>query len=284
MQLSQLRAFCAVAQTGSVTAAARILHKVPSGITVRIRQLEADLGCALFLRERQAMALTAEGRKLLDHAHRMLELADGTRALMREQAIGGRLTVGALDVVLVDFMPRLIGRFRQRHRGVTLDIRHEASEALVAHVASGDLDIALTEGPVTSRTLTSRVAFTDEMLLVTELAHPPVTQPADLQCPELYGFRHDCSFRFRMDRWLAQGQRAELPVLEIESYHTMLACVSAGMGAAWMLRSVLKTLPGRQQVRAHALGAAGRTELHFVWRDGQLPANAQLLMEVAGDL
>ncbi|SEJ90427.1 DNA-binding transcriptional regulator, LysR family [Sphingobium sp. AP50] len=281
MQISQLRAFCAVAQTGSITTAARVLNKVPSSITVRIRQLEEDLGRELFLRENKRMSLSPAGRQLLDHAQQILDLTDGTRALMRDEETSGPLLVGALDVVLVDYMPHLIGMMRQRHRGINLTVRHQASEDLVAHVADGSLDIALTEGPISSKALRSKVAFVDEMLLVTELSHRDVHQPADLECGELYGFRHDCSFRFRMDRWLSAGDRLDMPVIEIESYHTMLACVSAGMGAAWMLRSILKTLPGHHQVKAHSLGEHGRTEIHFVWRDGHLSRNAKLLMESA---
>lgn len=280
MQLNQLRAFCAVAQTGSVTSAARMLGRVPSGITTRIQQLETDLGCELFLRDRSGMSLSPSGRLLLDHAQQILDLTDDTRALMREEEAGGRLVIGALDVVLVDFMPTLIGTFRQRHRNVSLDIRHEASEQLVQHVSDGSLDIALTDGPVRSNALECQLAFTDDMLLITERNHPEVRDPGDLTCSEIYGFRHDCSFRFRMDRWLAQGGVPGLPVIEIESYHTMLACVSAGMGAAWILRSVLATLPGYQQVRTHSLGAAGHTEIHYVWRSGHLSADARRLISV----
>ncbi|MGV8744110.1 LysR substrate-binding domain-containing protein, partial [Pseudomonas aeruginosa] len=81
-------------------------------------------------------------------------------------------------------------------------------------------------------TLESSLAFVHEMVLVTELDHPPITSPRHLHCAVLYGFRHDCSFRFRMDRWLEEADwLQQLPVLKIESYQTMLACVNAGMGA-----------------------------------------------------
>ncbi|WP_129416564.1 LysR family transcriptional regulator [Pseudomonas aeruginosa] len=284
MQLSQLRAFCAVAHTGSINAAAKALNRGPSSLSVRIRQLEEDLGCQLFLREHQRLRLSPDGRRLLEHARRILDLSDSTRAMMRNEESGGRLVVGALDVVLVAFMPCLIGRFRQRHRAIELDIRSEASEALVQQVSDGVLDLALSDGPVRSQTLESSLAFVDEMVLVTELDHPPITSPRDLRCAELYGFRHDCSFRFRMDRWLEEADcLQQLPVLEIESYHTMLACVSAGMGAAWVLRSVLATLPGNHQVRAHPLRDYGTTEIHFIWHSGHLTPNAQRLMAVHQD-
>lgn len=87
-----------------------------------------------------------------------------------------------------------------------------------------------------------------------------------------------------MDRWLAEARISHLPVTEIESYHTMLACVTAGMGAAWVLRSVLQTLPGHQHVRSHSLGEVGYTEIHYLWRSGQLSPNARRLIETRSEL
>ncbi|MGA4815360.1 LysR family transcriptional regulator [Pseudomonas aeruginosa] len=94
-----------MAHTGSINAAAKALNRVPSSLSVRIRQLEEDLGCQLFLREHQRLRLSPDGRRLLEHARRILDLSDSTRAMMRNEESGGRLVVGALDVVLVAFMP-----------------------------------------------------------------------------------------------------------------------------------------------------------------------------------
>ncbi|KAF1009728.1 MAG: HTH-type transcriptional regulator GltR [Luteibacter sp.] len=283
MQLSQLRAFCAVAETGSVIGASRVLNRVPSSITVRIQQLEEDLGCELFVRERQKMSLSHEGRKLLEHAQRLVGLADGTRAFMREEDAEGHLVLGALGVTQVGFLPRLIARYRSRHRAVTLDVRSEASEVLVEQVADGVLDIALVDGPVSTAALESRLAYTDDMLLVTEFGHPVVESPRDLRGMQLFGSRHDGSFRYRIDAWLEAAGRQLLPVVEVESYHAMLSRVVAGMGAAWIPRSVLPTLAAHAHVRAHALGDVGRTEIHFLWRIGQLTRHAERLMEVHRD-
>ncbi|WP_213881113.1 LysR substrate-binding domain-containing protein [Pseudomonas sp. dw_358] len=280
MQLSQLRAFCAVARTGSVTVAAKELHRVPSGVTLRIQQLEADLDCQLFVREKQRLTLAPAGRALLERALQILELSDGAKALVREEEIGGHLTLGALDVGLVAFMPQLVGRFRQRHPQVSMDIRSDVSEVLMSQVAEGLLDIALTDGPVQSPALDSRYAFSDDLLLITERAHGPVRSAGDLQCREVYGFRQNCSFRLRLDRWLQATGGERLPLIEMESYHTMLACVGAGAGAAWVPRAMLDTLPGRAAVRVHSLGAAGRTDLYFVWRSGHLRGNAQRLLDL----
>lgn len=283
MQLSQLRAFCAVAETGSVIGASRALDKVPSSITVRIQQLEEDLGCALFLREKQKLSLSPDGRRLLEHAQRLVRLADGTRALMRGDEAEGRLVLGALEIAHVAFLPRLLGRYRARHRTVDLDVRSENGDVLREQVADGVLDIALVDGPAATKDLEGRLAFSDEMVLITEFGHPAVVSPRDLHCAQLYGFRHDGSFRHRMDAWLEAAGRQLLTVTPIDSYHGLLARVTAGMGAAWIPRSVLLALPGHSQVRAHPLGDAGKSEVHFVWRPGVLSLHAERLMDVHRD-
>ncbi len=55
MDLTQLRMFCLVAETGSVARAAEQLHRVPSNLTTRLRQLEQELGTDLFIREKQRL-------------------------------------------------------------------------------------------------------------------------------------------------------------------------------------------------------------------------------------
>jgi DNA-binding transcriptional LysR family regulator len=61
MDLTQLEMFNAVALTGSITQAAQKVHRVPSNLTTRIRQLEADLGVELFIRENQRLRLSPPG-------------------------------------------------------------------------------------------------------------------------------------------------------------------------------------------------------------------------------
>ncbi|STV71141.1 LysR family transcriptional regulator YneJ [Klebsiella michiganensis] len=64
MDLTQLEMFNAVASTGSITQAAQKVHRVPSNLTTRIRQLEADLGVELFIREKSAAAVVPRRAQL----------------------------------------------------------------------------------------------------------------------------------------------------------------------------------------------------------------------------
>ncbi len=74
MDLSELRIFRAVVREGGVTRAAERLHRVQSNVTTRVRQLEDDLGTALFVREGKRLHLTPAGQTLLGYADRLLAL------------------------------------------------------------------------------------------------------------------------------------------------------------------------------------------------------------------
>src|SRR5262245_41552731 len=88
LELSDLRLFKAVAETGGVTRAAARLHCVQSNVTARIKRLEADLGVELFVRAPRGMSLTPEGRRFLDYADRLLALAEEARAELSAEPRG----------------------------------------------------------------------------------------------------------------------------------------------------------------------------------------------------
>ncbi|MHB1618227.1 MAG: LysR family transcriptional regulator, partial [Metallibacterium sp.] len=99
MDLRELEAFQAVVEAGGVGRAALRLHRAQSSITARIRQLEASLGVALFERDGRALRLTAAGDALLGYTGRLLGLAEEARAAVRQDSIGGRLRLGAMESV-----------------------------------------------------------------------------------------------------------------------------------------------------------------------------------------
>ena len=76
MELSDLHIFRTVVREGGIVRAARRLHRVPSNITTRIKQLEASIGVQLFTRERHRLRLSQSGERLLVYADRMLLLSE----------------------------------------------------------------------------------------------------------------------------------------------------------------------------------------------------------------
>jgi DNA-binding transcriptional LysR family regulator len=80
LDLVQLEIFKAVAEQGSISAAAQLIHRVPSNLTTRIKQLEQDLGVELFIREKSRLRLSPAGWNFLGYARRILDLVQEARA------------------------------------------------------------------------------------------------------------------------------------------------------------------------------------------------------------
>lgn len=104
MELRTLGYFVAVAETGSVSAAADVVHVTQPAISRQLRQLETELGVDLFSRSAGRLRLSAAGREFLPHAQDVLRRADGARAAARSAAAGRleRLTIAAPTTTLTD--------------------------------------------------------------------------------------------------------------------------------------------------------------------------------------
>lgn len=83
MSLTQLEYFVAVAETGSVTGAAKRCAVSQPPLTRQIHALEHELSTRLFARSHRGMALTVEGRRLLEHARSVLQLVRATPRVIR---------------------------------------------------------------------------------------------------------------------------------------------------------------------------------------------------------
>ena len=83
MEVSDLRTFLAVMDLGSISHAAKALHRVPSGITARIMLMEEELGVQLFLREKKRLLPTARSQTLYTYARKICALMDEAEAVLK---------------------------------------------------------------------------------------------------------------------------------------------------------------------------------------------------------
>ncbi|MBC9250649.1 LysR family transcriptional regulator [Pseudomonas alcaligenes] len=285
MELAQLEIFRAVAQTGSITQAAERLHRVPSNLTTRIKQLEAELGAELFIREKLRLRLSATGVSFLDYAERILELAAEARQVASGEEPQGRFVLGSMDSTAAVRIPPLLARYHQCHPKVQLELSTGPSGEMLDGVLSGRFSAAFADGPLNHPQLDGVPAFSEELVLITSSAHGPVHDARDVAGATLFAFRDTCSYRRRFEHWFAASQTLPGKIVEMESYHGMLACVAAGAGVALVPRMMFDSLSGRHSVQAHSLDAEhGPAVTWLLWRRGTrtpaLKAFIELLSEV----
>lgn len=285
MDLTQLEVFRAIAEEGSVTAAAEKLHRVPSNISTRLKQLEEELECSLFRREKLRLHITDSGRTFLDYTRRILALAEEARQSVSGQQPGGVFTLGAIESFAAVRLPPLIARYHQSWPQVELDLSTGPSGDMIDGVLSGQYSAAFIDGPPKHPQLEGVPVVDEEMVLISALNHPPVPDAASISGSTIYAFRANCSYRRLFENWFSRENAAPGKIFEMESYHGILACVSAGAGLALIPRSMLENMPGRDNVRAWPLSEGmGQIAIWLVWRKGtgsnNLQAMTRLLKEV----
>ncbi|WP_236180761.1 putrescine utilization regulator PtrR [Pseudomonas mosselii] len=281
MEFSQLRIFQAVAEEGSVTRAAERLHRVPSNLSTRLRQLEEQLGVELFLRERQRLQLSPAGKVLLDYAHRLTSLRDEALAAVQGGQPAGDFVLGTMYSTAAIHLPALLARYHQAYPAVNLQVQAAPSAELLEGVLSHRLDAALVDGPLNLAGLDGVPLCEETLVLITSPEHPVVHSARDVAGKAVFTFRQGCSYRMRLEAWYAHAHTPMGRVMEIESYQSMLACVIAGAGVALMAQSMLDSLPGREQVRVHRLQAPfDQAMTWLMWRQGKRGANLQAWIDL----
>jgi len=268
MELSSLRIFKTVAEEGSVTQAAARLHRVQSNVSARLNQLEESLGVTLFNRSGRRMLITAEGTRLLEYADRLLRLADEAQNSVRgEQAPAGPLRIGSMETTAAARLPRVLGAFHRKFPDVELLLDTGPTDYQIQQVLNHKVDLALVSGPVERAELEQLPVFVEELVLLTDALHGPVTGPADVARRTLLGFRSGCSYRRRLEWWFAEAGVAHTRIAEFGTFEAIIGCVAAGMGVAMMPREVLRQRGLGRTVQCHTLPPeVAEVETVMVWR------------------
>lgn len=279
LDLAALDIFRTVAAEGSVTRAAERLQRVQSNVTTRVRQLEADLGTPLFLREGKRMALTPEGEVLLGYANRLLALAEEARQALHPGPAAGRLRLGSMESTAASRLPAPLARLHSQWPGVALELTTAPTRVLVERLRAHALDavlVAWPPGQPPDPALEARPVFTEELLLVLPAGHPSVNGPEDVVPGTLAVFEPGCTYRRIAQDWFAPRPQA-MQLLELGSYHAILASVAGGGCAGIVPRSVLSISPHAALLSQQPITTI--TTL-LVWRQGYRSAALDALQQV----
>lgn len=271
MDLQALRIFKAVAEEGSVTRAAERLHYVQSNVTARLRGLEEGLGTALFHRTGRRLAITPAGRTLLTYAEQLLGLAEAARQALRAADVPqGTLVIGSMETTAAARLPAALSAFHRAHPQVELQLETGTTESLLTDLLAWRLDCALVAGPQQHPLLQAEPVFVEELVLITDAAHPPVGGPQDLRRPQMLSFRSGCAYRVLLERWLGDGGVRPARIASFGTFEAIIGCVAAGMGVSLMPASVVEQHRRLGTIRTHRIDAPyAQVSTLLVWRRDQ---------------
>lgn len=202
MDIRQLRTILAIAETGSLTRAAELLHIVQPALSRQLRQLEDELGAQLFERNRLGMELTEPGRRFLDQVRSSLQTLDRAKAdiLTSASGLSGTVAIGLLPSLASALAAPLVTSLRRQYPDLRVRIATGFTHALKDWLEHGVVDICLMGDYQHSDLLDARPVFReslhivglpgsglrpDEPVTLASAAHMPLIVPAGSQ-----GLRH----------------------------------------------------------------------------------------------
>jgi DNA-binding transcriptional LysR family regulator len=263
LDVHRLRLLSEFAGRGSIAATAAALGYTPSAVSQQLATLEREAGAALLDRTARSAELTDAGRRLAEHARRILAMMEAAEADLsaRQQEPEGRVVLTAFPTAAVAFAPALAHSLRA-HPGLTLLLRQSQRGEGVPAVSSGEADVALVDdwsGQLARQTdgdqglLRFFRLLRDPLVLVVPRAHPVATQPR----VQLRSLREEAWMvtpagepsRQAVDRLLANSGGAPPVSWEFEGMSTILGLVARGIGIAAVPRLALAGGAGRVVVR-----------------------------------
>ena len=174
MEIRQLRAFVAIAESGTFTAGALRVHVTQAAISMQIRQLETEIGAKVFVRAPRHVILTEAGEQLLRRARHILREHDAALDEIAELAGAerGRLRIGSASaMVLTEQLPMILKELRKQHPAAEIAVTSGTSEVLVDQILAGEVDVAFVSLPVDERGIKTERLSEDQLVAIASPRH-----------------------------------------------------------------------------------------------------------------
>ena len=236
LSLRDIRAFIAVAQTGSFTRAATRLHLSQPALTVQVRRLEETVGVKLFDRNSRSVALTPAGRELLPMLQKSLHDMEHVLIDARELGNGssGTVRIACLPTFAASVLPELVQEIKKAVPRVSFLVRDVVASMVNTLVRSEEADIGLTGGDFTDTAFDVLFTGGDRLVAVlpkrSALARRRRIKLADLGRVPLVLTAQGTSVRAVVDNAFAHAGCTPEIACEPTYMMTAVAMVRAGLG------------------------------------------------------
>jgi DNA-binding transcriptional LysR family regulator len=233
--LTDLRLFIAVAESGSISRGAELSHLALASASARIGGMETVLGAKLLDRGRRGVTPTPAGRALLGHARTVTAQIERMRGDLRAFAAGlkGEIRLLSNTAALVDLLPAALRDYLAAHPDVDIDIEEMTSTDIVHAVAEGRAEFGVVADSADPGTLETRPLATDRLVLLVPTGHPLAGRDAvaftDLLGEAFVGLSGGALHDHLAEHAARLGQRINYRV-RLRSFDAVARLVEAGIG------------------------------------------------------
>lgn len=246
MEITNLQAFIAIAETGSFSAAAERLFLTQPAVSKRLRQLEEQLGSRLLDRNGRQVRLTQSGRELLPGARQILKDLQALKQRIAEiegHAMGS-MSLATSHHIGLHRLPPVLRAFRERHPQVTLDLHFMDSEKACEQVEQGELEVAVVTLPFRHSERLEYLPIWDDPLQLVCAPEHPLARASSVRMEELQNHpavlpAHGTFTREAIEQALLSVRDQLVIDLETNYLETIKMMVSVGLGWSILPRSMI---------------------------------------------
>lgn len=232
MDLTLIRSFLAVAETGAITEAAERIGITQPALSRRLQQFEDHLGVPLMVRGRKGATLTEIGRLVQSEAQAILARYEHMQEMVNshQRLEGGTVRIGGGATAVSYMLPEAIAAFQAAHPQVRFQMREAGSSEIAEDVLAGHLELGVVTLPVRDRELEVTPLTTDRIVLVARHDHPLAQRRRvriqDLADQAFVAFEAGSALRQIIDSKLRDAGVEVNVVMELRSIPAILRMVS----------------------------------------------------------
>ncbi len=289
MNLHHLAIFHAIAETGSISAAAIRVRVSQPALSRELKDFEGRLGVVLFERLPRGMRLTEPGKVLHAYSARLFAVADSAQAAMRDfaDARAGQLSMGASNTIGTYVLPRFVAQFRTLFPQVGISLFVGNTGQVAQGVADLRFTVGFVEGPVRVEGVIAEEFSRDELIPVVGAQHPLAgrrrASPADINGLPLLMREPGSGTRELIGELLQQLDVRTGNIVEFGNTEALKQAAIHGGGIAWLPSiSVVRDLQDGSLVRLPVRALGLQRPLSILRREGayQVPAVEAFLQRV----
>ena len=267
MSIANLNTFLLVADTGSMSEAARRLGLTPAAVAQQMRVLEKEMGTALIMRAGRTVVPTEAGHRLVERARTLLREFGNLKALVNEEAASGELRLGTINTALHSLLPEVLAGFVKRFPQARVHIHSAMSAELYDAVQRSELDAAICLHPNFSLPKTLNwEQLREEPLTVLAPARWAKRDAHELLANEPFiRYERELGGGKQVDRYLRKAGIAPHERFELSSLAAIAMLVDRGLGVALVPDAATPWWPGLKVARITLPTSSTARRLGMVW-------------------
>lgn len=256
MNLIQLRYFVSVCETGTVLGASEILHISQPSLSNAIKEMEAEFGVKLFLRQHRGMIKTSEGERLYNMAKELLSRAEQTENIMRDMGKQRKiLRLGVPPMIGSVILPKIYREFLAENPDIHIEITESGQQELKDKLSEGLLDMIFIPHENEPDEAFSSINIVNTEIVCAVRWENPLAEKKSIRAAELSEipivlFKDSFYHTEEVRKWFRDGNVRPGIVLQTAQLSTIQSMVSSNVAVGFMFRPLVDEKKGFRAISA----------------------------------